>query len=93
MAEENAYVKKLKNIVTKLKLDHIWQIVYGILKGGDTTQPLYESAEFWRVAMYVAVSFVGTFFYPPLYFIHIMDIFCYNPEIGNIFRAIGLNIF
>lgn len=93
VAEENAYVKKIKNIVTKLKLDHIWQIVYGILKGGDTTQPLYESAEFWRVAMYVAVSFVGTFFYPPLYFIHIMDIFCYNPEIGNIFRAIGLNIF
>ena len=21
-----------------------------------------------------------------------MDIFCYNPEIGNIFKAIGLNI-
>ncbi len=45
------------------------------------------------MALYVIVSFVGTFFYPPLFFIHIMDIFCYNPEIGNIFKAIGLNIF
>ena len=45
------------------------------------------------MALYVIVSLVGTFFYPPLFFIHIMDIFCYNPEIGNIFKAIGLNIF
>lgn len=43
------------------------------------------------MAIYVIVSFVGTFFYPPLYFIHVMDIFCYNPEIGDIFKAIGLN--
>lgn len=36
------------------------------------------------------MSFIGAFFFPPLYFIHIMDILCYHPEIGNIFKAIGL---
>lgn len=63
-----------------------------ILKGGDTTQPLFQSAEFYRMAMYVGVAFFGTFFHPALFFIHLMDIFCYIPEIGDIFKAIGINI-
>ena len=84
--------KKAILIGKKLKLDELIFFVQYTLQGGETTQPLYYSAQFWRVALYVSVSFVGAFFYPPLYFIHIMDIFCYNPEIGNIFRAIGLNV-
>jgi len=44
------------------------------------------------MAMYVGVAFFGTFFHPALFFIHLMDIFCYIPEIGDIFKAIGLNI-
>ena len=42
--------------------------------------------------VYVLVAFFGTFFNPAIYFLHIMDIFCYIPEIGDIFKAIGLNI-
>jgi hypothetical protein len=42
--------------------------------------------------MYVGVAFFGTFFHPALFFLHIMDIFCYNPEIGDIFKAIAINI-
>lgn len=38
------------------------------------------------------VAFFGTFFNPAIYFLHIMDIFCYIPEIGDIFKAIGINI-
>lgn len=29
--------------------------------------------------MYVAVAFFGTFFHPALFFLHLMDIFCYIP--------------
>eukprot|EP00919_Chromeraceae_sp_WS-2016_P017139 GHVR01040931.1.p1 GENE.GHVR01040931.1~~GHVR01040931.1.p1 ORF type:complete len:106 (+),score=4.03 GHVR01040931.1:466-783(+) len=42
--------------------------------------------------MYVGVAFLGTFFHPPLFFIHIIDIFCYIPDLGDIFKAIALNI-
>ncbi len=52
----------------------------------------YKSSEFWRVLLYVLVSFIGTFFYPPLFFIHIFDIFCNTPTLSNIFKAIGYNI-
>lgn len=67
-------------------------LIHKALKGGDTKQPLYEAGEFYRVLVYVSVAFFGTFFHPAIYFLHIMDIFCYNPEIGDIFKAIGMNI-
>ena len=63
-----------------------------ILRGGDTDQPIYQSAEFYRVALYVGFAFFGTFFHPALFFLHIIDIFCYIPELGNIFKAIAINI-
>lgn len=34
----------ISKVSTKLKLDIIWESVYAVLKGGDTTQPLYQSA-------------------------------------------------
>lgn len=92
----NKYVRfvvdKAKVVAKKLKLDVTLEFIHLILKGGVTTQPLYSSAEFYRVAMYVGVAFFGTFFHPALFFLHIMDIFCYNPEIGDIFKAIAINI-
>ena len=42
--------------------------------------------------LYVVVAFFGTFFHPALFYLHIMDIFCYIQEIGDIFKAIGMNI-
>jgi len=83
---------KIKTVTHKLKIDVTFEFIHRILKGGDTTQPLYVSAEFYRVALYVCVAFVGTFFHPAIFFLHIMDIFCYNPEIGDIFKAIAINI-
>jgi len=63
-----------------------------VFRGGETTQPIYLSPDFWRVALYVGFAFFGTFFHPALFFMHIMDIFCYIPDIGNIFKAIAINI-
>jgi len=39
-----AIKKKLAVVSTKIKLDFLWTVVHGILKGGETTQPLYQSA-------------------------------------------------
>ena len=40
--------------------------------------------------MFVAVSLIATFIYPPLIFIHMIDRVCNLEELGNIFQAIGL---
>lgn len=42
--------------------------------------------------MYILFAFIGTFFSPMFFFLHIIDIFCYVPDLGNIFRAIAINI-
>jgi hypothetical protein len=57
----------------------------------DATK-MYESVDFWRLFMYLCISFFGTFYHPPLFFIHIIDIFCNNPDLGNIFAAIAISI-
>ena len=37
-------------------------------------------------------SFLGTFYDPSFFFIHIIDIFCQAEMLANIFQAIALNI-
>lgn len=63
-----------------------------MLRGGETTLPLYLSADFYRLLLYVSFAFFGTFFHPILFFLHIIDIFCYIPDLGNIVKAIAFNI-
>ena len=53
---------------------------------------IYNSVDFYRLVLYLGVSFLGTFFHPPLFFIHIIDIFCNNPDLGAIFAAIAISI-
>ena len=79
-------------MASRFKIDITFSLIHKALKGGDTTQAIYANGEFYRVLLYVSVAFFGTFFHPALFFLHIMDIFCYNPEIGDIFKAIGMNI-
>jgi uncharacterized membrane protein len=52
----------------------------------------FESGEFWRIAIFVLCSFLGTFFYPVLFFIHLIDIFCKIEVLANIFEAVAVNI-
>lgn len=42
--------------------------------------------------MFVAISFLSTFIYPPLIFIHIIDMFCNLEMLADIFAAIGLGV-
>lgn len=48
--------------------------------------------DFYRLLLFVGVSFYGTFFDPTVFFIHIIDIFCQSPLLANIFKAIANTI-
>jgi hypothetical protein len=37
-------IEKVALVITKLKIDVSLKLVHNIIKGGDTTQPLYSSA-------------------------------------------------
>ena len=62
------------------------------LNGEPGSSNIFKSVDFYRFLLYFGVSFLGTFFHPPLFFIHIIDIFCNNPDLANIFAAIALSI-
>ena len=62
------------------------------LNGDKGSSNILKSVDFYRLVLYVGVSFGGTFFHAPLFFIHIIDIFCNNPDLGNIFAAIATSI-
>ena len=44
---------------------------------------------FYQLLLFVGVAFYGTFFDPPFFFIHIIDIFCQSPLLAGIFKAIA----
>lgn len=56
-------------------------------------QKFYKNGNFYRLLLFVGVSFYGTFFDPTFFFIHIIDIFCQSPLLANIFKAIAQTIF
>lgn len=62
------------------------------LDGGKGSSNIFKSVDFYRLVLYVSVSFLGTFYHSPLFFIHIIDIFCNNPDLANIFAAIASSI-
>lgn len=62
------------------------------LDGGKGSSNILKSVDFYRLVLYVGVSFLGTFYHPPLFFIHIIDIFCNNGDLANIFAAIGMSL-
>jgi hypothetical protein len=49
-----------------------------------------DSGEFYKNLLFLIVSLVGAFIYPPLIFIHIIDRVCSQEILANIFQAIGL---
>ena len=42
-----------------------------------------------RMLLFVSTSFFGTFFHPPLFYIHIIDIVYNSKILANIFKAIA----
>lgn len=45
-----------------------------------------------RVLLFLSASFFGTFFHPPLIFIHLIDIVCNSPILASIFQAIAKSL-
>lgn len=52
-------------------------------------QKFYTNLNFYRLLLFVGVSFYGTFVDPTFFFIHIIDIFCQSALLANIFKAIA----
>jgi len=95
--EEEGQVEELEG--GNGRFAHLWKrvaIVKHMLgfnaEADNGATKIYSSVDFYRLVLYVGVSFLGTFFHPPLFFIHIIDIFCNNPDLGNIFAAIAISI-
>lgn len=42
--------------------------------------------------MFLSTSFFGTFFHPPLFFIHLIDLVCNSPILASIFQAIAKSL-
>ena len=51
---------------------------------------VWDSGEFYKIAIFVVVSVIGCLFYPPLLFIHVMDYILNMEILANIFEAIAL---
>lgn len=62
------------------------------LNGEAGSSNILKSVDFYRMGLYVGISALGTFYHPPLFFIHIIDIFSNHPDLGNIFAAIASSI-
>lgn len=62
------------------------------LDGGKGSSNILKSVDFYRLILYLGVSFLGTFYHSPLFFIHIIDIFCNNGDLANIFAAIASSL-
>lgn len=45
--------------------------------------------DFFRLLLFVGSAFIGTFFDPTFFYIHIIDILCQSPQLANIFKAIA----
>lgn len=38
-------------------------------------QRIYKNLQFWRNTMFLGSSIIGTFYFPPMFFLHLIDIF------------------
>lgn len=55
----------------------------------DSEEPkFYEASDFFKIFLFVLISFISTFIYPPLIFIHIIDYLLNLPLLGDIVQAI-----
>ena len=79
---ENEAVKKYTDIVVE-NVRPLW------LKPNDDSPKIWDSLEFYKIALFVGVSVLGLF-YPPLLFIHVMDYILNKEILANIFEAITI---
>ena len=47
-------------------------------------QRIYKNLQFWRNFIFLCSSIVGTFYFPPMFFMHLIDIFAQNEKLGTI---------
>ena len=47
--------------------------------------------QLWRITMFLLSSIVGTFYFPPMFFLHLIDILAQVPTLGPILYCVIVN--
>lgn len=83
--ESNSILQKIFTVLTYI-------VPKSLLESPSKDQTFYNNGEFYRILIFVLVSFAGTFINPIVFYIHIIDIFCQAEMLASIFQAIALNV-
>jgi hypothetical protein len=54
-------------------------------------QRIYKNLQLWRIIMFLISSIVGTFYFPPMFFLHLIDILAQVPTLGPILYCVIVN--
>jgi hypothetical protein len=55
-------------------------------------QRLYKSPQFWKNALFLGASVIGTFYFPPMFFLHLIIIFSQIEKLGTILVSAVYNL-
>lgn len=85
---------KTKAILKKLR--EWWSVVQAILQMASDEyntedQRIYKNLQLWRILVFLGSSIGGTFYFPPLFFLHLIDILAQVPALGPILYCVIVN--
>lgn len=55
-------------------------------------QRIYKNVQLWRNLLFLLASIIGTFYFPPMFFLHLIIIFARNEKLGTILVSAVYNI-
>lgn len=54
-------------------------------------QRIYRNIQLWRILIFLGSSIIGTFYFPPMFFLHLIDIFAQIDKLGTILYCVIYN--
>lgn len=51
-------------------------------------QSIYKNLQLWRIMVFLGSSIIGTFYFPPMFFLHLIDIFAQIEKLGTILYCV-----
>jgi hypothetical protein len=83
-----AILKKMNEVYSKGR--SYYQVI--MEEVGSEDQKIYKNLQLWRNMVFLLSSIIGTFYFPPLFFLHLIDIFAQVPTLGPILYCVLVNI-
>lgn len=90
-------VPKNKLFAILHKAKYYWSYLLGVNRAfwdeiNSEDQKIYKNLQLWRIVVFLLSSVIGTFYFPPLFFLHLIDIFAQVPTLGPILYCVIVNI-